>query len=79
MPNAAVHDRVARKLIGTVQSVQPITLVGTIGEALYSSSPVNIIVRRACGYLYCYRMLQLTRTASKETLEGEVGRVHIRV
>jgi len=41
MPSAAVHDRVARKLIGTVQPVQPITVVGTIGEALYSSSPVE--------------------------------------
>lgn len=41
MPSAAVHDRVARKLIGTVQPVQPITLVGTIGEALYSLSPVE--------------------------------------
>jgi hypothetical protein len=36
--SAAVHRRVARKLIGTVQPVQPITTVGTIGEALYSSS-----------------------------------------
>ena len=67
MPSAAVHRRVERKLIGTVEPVQPITLVGTIGEALYSSS--LDIVRRACGYVYWYRMLECARTASKGTFK----------
>ena len=47
MPSAAVHlPEVARKLIGTTQSVLSFTFVGTIGEALYLStvktSPVPI-------------------------------------
>jgi len=79
MPSAAVHHRVARKLIGTVQPVQPITIVGTIGEALYSLSPVEIYHEKSMCYLYWYRMLQLARTASKKTFEEDVCRARMRV
>jgi hypothetical protein len=47
---AAVHLRMARKLIGTVQPVLSITFVGTIDEALYCRVESRDLVRRACGY-----------------------------
>lgn len=47
---AAVHLRMARKLIGTTQPVLPITFVGTIDEALYCRVESTDLVRRACGY-----------------------------
>jgi hypothetical protein len=57
MPSAAVHlPEVARKLIGTIQSVPVLsfTFVGTIGEALYLStvetSPVPIGRAHLGGY-----------------------------
>jgi len=67
---AAVHLRMARKLIGTVQPVLSITFVGTIDEALYCRVELRDLVRRACGYVYGDRMVELARAASREQFEG---------
>jgi hypothetical protein len=66
----------ARKLIGTVQPVQP-TLVGTIGEALYSSSPVKKYREKSMWTSIGTACSNSPEPRVSKPSRGEVGRVHM--
>jgi hypothetical protein len=68
----------ARKLIGTVQPVQP-TLVGTIGEALYSSSPVKKYREKSMWSSIGTACSNSPEPRVSKPSRGEVGHVHMRV